>query len=303
MARKRQWHPIFAELLRPVVESHYDIETDVPVGDAPRKADFVLLRRTRAGQVPAGGLWRDLAPWNVLEFKGPTVSPRDDDLEALVELGLGIHRRLNEERAHRDRPTLGPEDVSLWYLAPHLGRRLLSSWERRAPGLRPHGAGVWRCEFLGRAVLLVSGSELPVEEASLPLHLIAREPSESERAVAQLLAGRSELWERYGGWLASLHPAAFEEVENMTKATKRRSPIDLEPLVRSMGLKQVIDQLGSKRVIQELGAQRVIKDLGVKAAIEQLGAQQVIEGLGGVDEFLAVLSPELREQLKERLQD
>ena len=34
MARKRQWHPIFAELLRPLVESHYDIETDVPVGDA-----------------------------------------------------------------------------------------------------------------------------------------------------------------------------------------------------------------------------------------------------------------------------
>ncbi len=60
MARKKQWHPVFAELLRPVVESHYKLETNVPVGDVPRQADFVLLRRTRAGPLPAAGLWRDL---------------------------------------------------------------------------------------------------------------------------------------------------------------------------------------------------------------------------------------------------
>ena len=49
VARKKQWHPVFAELLRPLVESHYQVETNVPVGNAPRQADFVLLRRTRAG--------------------------------------------------------------------------------------------------------------------------------------------------------------------------------------------------------------------------------------------------------------
>jgi hypothetical protein len=106
VAAKKQWHPVFAELLRPLVESHYEVAPNMPVGDAPRQADFVLLRRTRAGRLPAGGLWHDLTTWNVLELKGPTVSPRDEDLDRLVELGLGIHRRLNEERAKQGRPPL-----------------------------------------------------------------------------------------------------------------------------------------------------------------------------------------------------
>src|SRR5919108_5142355 len=112
MARKRQWHPVFAELLRPLVESHYEVQTNVPVGDAPREADILLLRRRRPGRPPFTGLWRDLTTWNVLEFKGPTVSPRDEDLESLFEVGLGIHRRLNEERSQEQQPLLGPEEVS-----------------------------------------------------------------------------------------------------------------------------------------------------------------------------------------------
>jgi hypothetical protein len=142
VAAKQQWHPVFAELLRPLVESHYEVEANMPVGDAPRQADFVLLRRTRAGRLPSAGLWRDLTTWNVLEFKGPTVSPRDADLDLLVELGLGIHRRLNEERAKQKRPVLGPEETSLWYLANRLGRRLRSGWGQRVPGLQSHAPGV-----------------------------------------------------------------------------------------------------------------------------------------------------------------
>src|SRR6516164_5883991 len=97
MARMKQWHPVFAQLLRPVVEAYYEVQAAVPVGDAPREADFVLLRRTAAAP-PFVGLWRHLSPWNILEFKGPTVSPRRDDIELLVELGLGIDRRLQTER-------------------------------------------------------------------------------------------------------------------------------------------------------------------------------------------------------------
>jgi hypothetical protein len=41
-----QWHPIFAALLRPAVEAYHDLQTTVPVGDAPPEADFLLSRRT-----------------------------------------------------------------------------------------------------------------------------------------------------------------------------------------------------------------------------------------------------------------
>ena len=87
-----QWHPIFAQLLRPLLHDYYEVQTDVPVGDAPREADIVLLRRTSKVPLPFHGLWQHLTTWNVLEFKGPTVDPRLRDLDLLVELGLGIDR-------------------------------------------------------------------------------------------------------------------------------------------------------------------------------------------------------------------
>src|SRR5229473_245681 len=106
MGRMTQWHPVFAQLLRPAVEAYYEVQTTFPVGDAPREADFVLLRRTAPGTPPFRGLWRHLTTWNILEFKGPTVSPRREDVELLVELGLGIDRRLRAERAEQGRRPL-----------------------------------------------------------------------------------------------------------------------------------------------------------------------------------------------------
>jgi hypothetical protein len=221
----------------------------------------------------------------VLEFKGPTVSPRDEHLNLLVELGLGISRRLNEERAKQRQPALGPQETALWYLVNRLGRRLLRSWGQRVPGLRPHGQAIWRCEVLGHPVFLVSGNSLPVEEASLPLHLVARESAETEQAVARLVAGRPELWERYGGWLASLHPAAYKEVQGMARQTREPLRLDLRPIVESMGMEWVIEQLGAKHVIEHLGAKRVIDELG------------------GVKTIWAELTPEQRRQLKRLMEE
>jgi len=59
-----QWHPLFAELLRPMLQDYYDVQTNFPVGDVPRQADIVVLRRTSAEPLPFRGLWRHLTPWN-----------------------------------------------------------------------------------------------------------------------------------------------------------------------------------------------------------------------------------------------
>jgi hypothetical protein len=303
MARKTQWHPVFAELLRPLVESHYRLETNVPVGDTPREADFVLLRRTRAGRLPAAGLWRQLKTWNVLEFKGPTVSPRQNDLDLLLELGLGIHRRLNDQRVRERRPKLQPEATALWYLANRLGRRLLQDWRRRIPGLGEQSPGLWHGAIVGYLIYFVSTRDLPVEEASLPLHLIAQEPSETEQAVARMLAESAVLWERYGGWLASLHPVVYQEVQSMAKQSKTPLRIDLNPIIESMGMKWVIDQLGAKRVIDELGSKQVINELGAKRVIGDLGAKQVLDELVEMEQVWENLTPEQRRKLKRRLQE
>jgi hypothetical protein len=62
---------------------------------------------------------------------------------------------------------------------------------------------------LGHLVFLVSGRDLPVEQDSLPLHLIGREPPETERAVATFLAERPPWWEQYAEWLAAFHEDAY----------------------------------------------------------------------------------------------
>jgi hypothetical protein len=172
-----QWHPLFAQLLRPAVEAFYEVQTTVPVGDAPREADFVLLRRRTQGLPHFRGLWRHLTAWNILEFKGPTVSPRSGDIELLVELGLGIDRRLQQGRTRDGLRPLPAGEVSFWYLAKRLGWRFLKAAQRKLGELEALGSGLWRCRLLERVLFWVSSVDLPVEPDSLPLHLVGREPA------------------------------------------------------------------------------------------------------------------------------
>jgi hypothetical protein len=60
--KKTQWHPLFTHLLRSQVERYYEIRTELPVGDTPRRADLALLRRVDAGPLPFRTLWIYLAP-------------------------------------------------------------------------------------------------------------------------------------------------------------------------------------------------------------------------------------------------
>jgi hypothetical protein len=278
-----QWHPIFAQLLRPAVENYYDVQTTVPVGDAPREADFVLLRRTGRIAPPFRGLWRHLTTWNILEFKGPTVSPRPGDIELLAELGLGIDRRLRNRREYAGQQKVPPHEVSFWYLINRLGRRFLTEAQRKLGPLVSLGPGLWRCRLLGRLVLLVSSVDLPVEEDSLPLHIIGLQPPATERQVAQLVAEQPALQQLYGGWLASLHPAAWKEAELMARTTGKRLIFDIRPAIDSLGWEEVLKQVGWARVIEQVGVDRFIQELREKKNLKRI---------------VANLSPAERKELK-----
>jgi hypothetical protein len=95
-----QWHPLFAHLLRPVLEEYYEVQTNVPVGDVPREADIVLLRRRRRQRPPLRGIWRRLTEWNVLEFKGPSVSPRSQSASVGKRIGI-LSRCIERSTAKR----------------------------------------------------------------------------------------------------------------------------------------------------------------------------------------------------------
>lgn len=277
-----QWHPVFAQLLRPAVEAYYEVRTTMPVGDAPREADFVLLRRMRQATPPFRGLWRHLTAWNILEFKGPTVSPRRRDVDLLIELGLGIDRRLHAESAQRRKRHIASAEVSFWYLANHLGRRFLHDAERKLGELEPLGPGLWRCRVLERLVFLVSSINLPVETDSLPLHIVGLEPPATERQVAQLVIEQPQLQKWYAGWLATLHSTAWKEAEAMARAAGKKPLFDIRPAIESLGLDRVIEQVGIDRVIEQIGDEELVRRIGV-------------------DRFLARLSAAERRELKRRL--
>jgi hypothetical protein len=230
-----QWHPLFAELLRPLLQQHYQVETNVPVGDAPRLADILLVRRTSATP-PFVGLWRWLTTWNVLEFKGPTVSARVDDLDGLLEVGLGIHRRLHEEQARQRQPLVKRAEVSFWYLANHLGRRFLRAAESRIGALTPVAEGLWRVAVWQRAFFLVSNRALAVEPDSLPVHLLTVEEPDTQEAVAEVLRRHPRLVPLYATWLGIAHPDVLKEVSPHGTEENRGRVLPVRPAGGAPGL-------------------------------------------------------------------
>ncbi len=273
-----QWHPLFAKLLRSVLEGFYEIQTNVPVGDMPRQADLVLVRRTSVKALPFRGLWRLLTLWNVLEFKGPSVSARLDDLDMLVELGLGIHRKLNEERAKQKLSRLGPDAVSFWYLVHHLGRRFLRLLPDKVGPIESRGPGVWLTHALQHRVFLISSVDLPIEPESLPLHLLEEE---KQRELTRMLEAEPDLCQRFGPYMVTLYPN-FEEIQAMGKTMRRGPKFHLKPLLDIFGMEEIIRQAGGWEYL-------------MNQAIDKVDRKKLLKSL------LAKMTPEERRNLKNRL--
>jgi hypothetical protein len=150
---------------------------------------------------------------------------------------------------------------------------------------------------------------MTVEEDSLPLHLVGREPLVTERQVARLVLEQPGLEARYAGWLASLHPAVWKEVEDMVRTTGKKLNLDLRPAIDYLGLDRVIEQVGIDRVIEQVGIDRVIEQVGIERVIEHVGLERLLKKVGekevikriGVERWLANLSAAERREVKRRL--
>jgi hypothetical protein len=243
----KQWHPYFFHLLRSLVEEYYEVQANVSVGDIPREADLVLLRRKSSAAPPFHGLWQHLTAWNVLEYKGPSVSARLEDIDLLVELGLGIHRKLKAERQSADAP-----QVSFWYIANSLGSRFLKDAAYKLGSLDRMTDGLWRSQVLHHPIHLVSSANLVIEEDSLPIHLLGVSTRERKAEVDRLLRFNPSLAERYREVWAGLHPEKLKEFLTMARTTKKGPIFHLMPLVDVIGWDEAIRQLGKERLVDEL---------------------------------------------------
>jgi hypothetical protein len=287
MTMPTQWHPLFVSLLRPLIEEFYEVEAGVEVGDAPRQADLVLLRRT--DRTPTfHAIWRHLTTWNVLEYKGPSVSARLEHVDLLVELGLGIERRLNELGRKEEQTPVPPGEVSFWYLTHKIGRRLLERLAKRLDSLGPESAGIWSCSILERPMFLVSIIDLPVDAESVVFHILHGEPAETGLSALRLTLTKQPLWELYSQVFHSLYPDRFQEIVAMARNSKKGPVFHIKEMAEHIGMKNVIKELGEKRLIEQIGKEKVM---------DQFDADDVI------DRVFRFMTESEREDLKRRLHE
>jgi hypothetical protein len=263
-----QWHPIFAQLLRPLVEDYYEVRTNLPVGDLPREADIVLVRRTSDQPPPFRTLLHYLTTWNVIEFKGRSVSARIRDLDLLVELGLGIDRKLNEERARTELEPLDTTEVSLWYIANHIGQRFLDDAKSILGVLEESSPGVWRSQILSRPVFLIDSVGVTVDRESVPMHLVGEESAEIERELARVIAQEPGYWKVYGEFLRSLHPNIFEEASRMAPK-EQPAEWNLRPFAEKVGLNKYLEPVAVGEMVAAKGAEQFLAELSSKLSPEK----------------------------------
>jgi hypothetical protein len=122
-------------------------------------------------------------------------------------------------------------------------------------------AGVWKSVVLNHPCFLVSAVELPVDDDSLPLHVLGVESLERQVAVGQFVLEAAERLHAYGSMFAALHPAAWKEVETMAKTRRGGLDFDLSPIVEGMGLKKVIEQIGKKDVLEQMDVKDILENL------------------------------------------
>ncbi len=297
-----QWHPLFARLLRLLLEDFYQVDVEVPVSDLPRKGDLFILRRSGSGEPPFTGLWVHLTEWNVLEFKGPTDGPQEADLDLLIHVGTGIGFRFNEERRQRGEQAVPNRRLSLWYLAPTLSEPFLEQARARVH-LDYETGGLWRGRVWGHPVFLVGYREAPVEVDTVPLHLLGHPPAAPQSSLAELLARHADLLQRYGVWLSTLHPDLWKEVRAMTQS-RPWGPVDYRPIVDFVEMDDLLRAVGPDRFVQALGVERAIEAIGLERVIATVGLERVIAAIGrerALEALLSNMTPEQKRQLRERL--
>jgi len=122
--------------------------------------------------------------------------------------------------------------------------------------------------------------DLPVDDESLPLHVLAAEPAAREREVGQFLTATEERLAVYGSIFSVFHEATWREVEIMAQRNRRTFTIDISPVVETLGLEEIIRQIGEEKVIRLIGEEKVIRQIGEEKVIRQIGEEKVLREIG-----------------------
>lgn len=240
---------------------YYEVETEVPVGELPRRADLVLVRRERADP-PFTGLWMHLTRLNLFEYKGPTDSADELDLDLLMHVGTGLLCRYNEEK----RGSVRPGEMSLWYVVPSMGEAFWGRAQSRA-FFDAEGGGLWRGKVWGYPIFLLDYSQAdPGQLDALPLNVLRRDLG-APPAMRDLLLSRIDLLGQFKNFLVSYQPSLWEALRLMAQ---QQGTIDWEAVGKVEDLRQILPFIPTEQIIQSVGEDKLRDIVLAKMTPEQL---------------------------------
>lgn len=278
---KTQWHPLFAKLLKALLDVHYRIDVEVAVSELPRRGDFLVVKRL-PGRSPFAGVWGNLTDTNVIEFKGMSDAPDESDLDLFGHVALGLAHKHNEARHAQGQARLAPHELSLWFVAKELGETFLSAMRTRCLPRDYEGDGVWKARLMGHPLFFVSGRLLPNYELdSLPFKAMDAERPMSKQ-LSEMVAQDAGLLREYGETLMLHQPASWKEIVIM--AQQAGLPVDwaavgevtdLTGAVRALPVKKVIEAIAPNDLIEA-----ILQESWLRRLVEQMTPEQKAALLG-----------------------
>jgi hypothetical protein len=137
--------------------------------------------------------------------------------------------------------------------------------------MRRSGEGVRRGSLDDFPTCLINLNELPVNDATLPLLLVAK--GKQEKKLGEYLVEHPQEQRYYLLEFGRLHPEILMEVLEMKKMTPEQIGVNMEALVK------LATMSGEERFLNAWGKEHVLDLIGKEQALDLIGEDDVLRWL------------------------
>ena len=287
-APRTLWHLMLYALLDERRPSAFEVRFEVPLSKEPQRADFLLLRRTKEGDVSDARvlrrLWGLIREQALVEYKSVSASLEPGDLTKLLGYGAQ-YASLNRDRLKHK------QDLLLVLLVPSM-----------TPTLKDE------LSFLDAKLGRAKAGYAPIEGLCFPAYAVFVDEValvERDRLVGMFGHGTSlegadrwwwihHLWNREGV-MANVNPEDMEGYDELTAKFLASLPVELR--LKGLAPKDRLKGLAPKDRLKGLAPEDRFEGLTPKDRLKGLAPEDRFEGLA-TDELRAMLE-ELRRRLNE----
>ena len=286
-APRTLWHLMLYALLDERRPSAFEVRFEVPLSKEPQRADFLLLRRTKEGDISDARvlrrLWGLIRQQALVEYKSVSASLEPGDLTKLLGYGAQYSTFNRDRLEHK-------QDLLLVLMVPSM-----------TPTLRDE------LNFLDAKLGAVKAGYAPIKGLCFPAYAVFVDEValvERDQLVGMFGHGTSlegadrwwwinHLWNREGV-MANVNLEDMEGYDELTAKFLASLPVEL----RLKGLATEDDELMAK-FLASLPVDIRLKGLATEDRLKGLATEDRLRGLATEDRLKGLATEELRVMLEE----